>query len=89
MLTINNYSTQNRVNNVNFAAKKTVKPQSVLPKSVIDRFGLNMKTRVGYQGKQDYKEAPDTVELGLRAYLKRMQINWNTHINPNEHKKNY
>ena len=89
MLTINNNSTPSRVNNVNFTATKTVKPKSVLPKEVIDRFDLNMKSRVGYSGEPSFKDAPDTVELGLRAYLRRMKINWETHVNPNEHRKSY
>lgn len=52
----------------------------ILPKEVIDRFGINMKTSVKYKGEPDYMPAPDNIDPKLRDFFKRLQVNWNTHV---------
>ncbi|MCM1265136.1 MAG: hypothetical protein NC200_02965 [Candidatus Gastranaerophilales bacterium] len=73
---INNYNIQNRNSQVTFTAKNPTK----ISKATIDRFGLNMKTRIGYDGPKDYMPAPDSIKPSLREFLHKLEINWNTHI---------
>ncbi len=76
------YNIQSYQNNkTNFTA---VKPKNVIPtpisKSVIDLYGLNMETMVGYKGKKTFMPAPDYIKSELAAFMNKLQIDWKTHV---------
>lgn len=70
---------------VNFEANK-VKQASLLPKTVIDKFGLDVSTRVGYKGPGEYEQAPQGLPNGLTEVFRSMKINWATHVDKNTKK---
>ena len=82
---INNVS-KVKSSNQNFkGGMKMTHPSQVLPREVIDRFSLNMRTRVGYQGAQDYTPAPDNVD----GFFRKLKVNWATHVDPNKKRPMY
>ena len=72
---------------------KTVKNtdfiEPLLPKEVIDHFGLNMDTAVKYRGQQSYTPAPDSLGEKLAGYLHQLQVDWETHIDPKHPRKSF
>ncbi|MBO6272182.1 hypothetical protein J6O48_05310 [bacterium] len=82
MNTINNY-----VRPIGFSSK-TAKASRV-SQSVIDHFGLNMNTLVGYKGKPSYTPAPDTLPKDLKSYFDKLEIDWNTRVDIFEKRKRF
>lgn len=60
--------------------------KEIISQKVIDKFGLNMTTRVGYDGPPNYVQAPDNLPFGLTEFFRRLEINWETHVDKNTHK---
>lgn len=84
---INNYNIQCRKPQVKFTAGKN---KVKIPQETIDRFGLNMKSRVGYEGKPDFIPVPDTLEpRSVRDYLKMLEVNWKSHIDPSKPRRRF
>ena len=87
MITFNN-------NNTSLSCRKPVQFTAgnggcKLSQATIDRFGLNMKTWTGYKGKPDYMPAPESVKSPLREFFHKLEINWNTHIDPTKKKRRF
>ena len=76
------YNIQNCQNyKTNFTA---VNPQKVISgsisKAIIDLYGLNMETMVGYKGEKTFMPAPDYVKPELAKFMNKLQIDWKTHV---------
>lgn len=65
--------------------KANAQQQTEIPRYVIDRLGLNMRTRVGYKGIQDYTPAPDNVD----SFFRKLKVNWATHVDETKKKQMY
>jgi len=89
MLTINSINNQCRKPQIAFNGARNTKPKQVLPQEVIDHFGLNMKSRVGYKGKPDYEPAPDNIQTDLKEFFRMMKINWKTHFDPSKPRRRF
>ena len=86
----NTVAFQSKAKKAEQAVKTTataVKP--LLPQSVIDHFGLDMTTAVKYKGEPSYKPAPETLEENVKKFFHHLEIDWNTHIDPNKPRKSY
>ena len=62
-----------------FTANPLVKPNTLarpntLSEFAIKRFGLNMETRIGYDGPRTIQRAPEDYKNGLGAILNKMDI---------------
>lgn len=69
------YNVQNY--NPNFTA---IKPKEIISKPLLDRFGLNIETMVGYKGEKTIAPPPQNINPQLADYLNKLQVDWNTHI---------
>ena len=72
-----NYNLANQ--NVNFMSTKK---GAAIPQSVIEHLGINIETMVGYSGKRTIAPVPETVDKKIANFLRKLQIDWNTHVNP-------
>ena len=70
----------NHYNKMSFNAVKT---KDILPQSVINHYGLNMETLVGYNGEKTFMPAPKNIRADLAEFLNRLKIDWNTHVPQN------
>ena len=71
-------------------SKPSFQAQSVKPvKTVFDRLEVDMTTRVGYKGEKRFSLAPAEFKDGLGVALRKMGINWDTHIDPSKPKRSY
>jgi hypothetical protein len=73
----------NKVVNIQRTQNSYTKNQNKfgISQAVIDHFGLNMETMVGYKGEKNFKPAPVTVGDKLADYLnKLLQVDWRTHV---------
>lgn len=70
---------------INFQAGKT-RSVKLLPQEVIKKYGLNMRTRIGYTGPDKYVKAPDGLPDGKTEIFRSMDINWATHVDKNAKK---
>jgi len=56
------------------------KGQGIVPQRVIDLYGLNMETMIGYKGEKTFEPAPITVNEQLARFLNNLHVDWRTHI---------
>ena len=80
MLSVSSINTQCRKPRISFEGGANAKQASKLPKEVIEKFGLNMKCRAGYNGEPEYMPAPDSVGTELAQIFRKMKVNWLTHV---------
>jgi hypothetical protein len=59
---------------------KSVKPEPPLPKAIIDFYGLNLETMVGYTGEKALIPAPENIKEELVQFLNKFGVDWRTHI---------
>jgi hypothetical protein len=46
---------------------------------------VNYTSWVGYKGERQIQPAPDNVSPELKDFCDRMEVDWNTHVDPNKH----
>lgn len=86
MNTINNYNL-NYNTYTRFAGGNSAK--SAIPKTIIDKLQIDMKTRRGFKNDFDFVPAPDSVPTRLKEMFRKMRINWETHVEPSQKKSMY
>ena len=74
----------NQYNEVVVVNRRPSFQAKMLSQKTIDHFGLNMESRVGYRGKQTYTPAPSSIGEDLANFFRKMEIDWDTHVDPNK-----
>lgn len=81
---------QSKAKSAEKIAKTTVTTaEQLLPQSVIDHFGLDITKAVNYKGAPSYTPAPETLAPDIKNYFHRLEIDWNTRIDPAKHYKKF
>ncbi len=58
-------------------------------KNIIKDSGINMETSVGYNGKTHFTPAPISIGEKLANYFHKMEINWDTHVDPTKQRRRF
>ena len=51
-----------------------------ISQGLINRYGLDMTTRVGYSGEGRFRQAPKSLPREIRKIFRDMKINWASHV---------
>lgn len=71
-------------------SKPSFQAQKLKPvQTVFDRLEVDMTTRVGYKGERKFTPAPEGFKNGLGMVLRKMGINWDTHVDLSKPRRSY